>query len=452
MHLVVAMTEAIDVELLPHQYDLVIDETSDVIALEGGLGSGKTFCGVIKMLRLISVSPGVPGLWIEPTYDLIGSIFLATVDEVLPALGIAYEYRSTWRGRRDVLLVHVGTSRETPVYCRSGEKPKRIVGFKIGWFIVDEADQVEREVWKRASGRLRDRRAKVRQQIAVFTPEEGFNWTWDVFHSTSSSSTMRMRLIEGVTTMSNTFNPAEYVDRLKAGHDDEDLQRILTGKRTQRSGLVYKRFDPARHIRECANPFAGEWFIGADFNVAKMVWVFGRRLGNELHFWGELIGEYVDTIEMAQRALDVLQEAARRHHVPMSRAQLARSTRFIPDASAGQRRTSSRGMASDLDHVQEAGFDVVYKSTNPPVKDRVFAFNLGLHENRIFVDGERCPFLVKCLSQQGWSESGEPDKSSGLDHATDAAGYPVHYLEPAEAPRGNRRAQGDDDIRIRRIG
>lgn len=428
----------LDIGMLDHQFDLVADIVSDIIALEGGLGCGKTVAGILKMLERVDAEPGIAGLWIEPTRDLIGSIFLATLDELFPEWGIPFEFRTQWRGRRDVLLIYPGEPRQTPVYLRSGDAPQRIVGFKVGWFIVDEADQQDREVWRRAGQRLRDKRAKKRQQIAVFTPELGFNWTYTVFHEEKEPPGLKRRVIEGIATTSNVFNPDDYVPRLTMGLDEDERSRVLTGKRIQRNGLVYKRFGVVNE-KECKNPLAGTVFIGADFNWTKMCWVFGRHLGGEIHFWGELVREHTDTIAQCDAALEFLEREYSKYGQRMSKRELAEATELVPDASVNQHRTSSMGTASDLDHLIRAGFDVRRPSKNPPVADRVFSMNAGFHDKRIFVDPVRCPFLVKCLKQQAWNEEKqEPDKKKGLDHAPDAAGYPVHFYEPSHVRRGNQ--------------
>ena len=41
-----------------------------------------------------------------------------------------------------------------------------------------------------------------------------------------------------------------------------------------------------------------------------------------------------------------------------------------------------------------------------------------------------CPTYADCLEQQPWTAGGEPDKSTGHDHANDAAGYFIHYDYP----------------------
>ena len=127
----------IDIELLDHQADFVLDMKTATLILEGGLGCGKTFSAMLKMLTLAKAYPGVAGLVVEPTNDLIGTIFLATIDEFFPLWGVEYEFRGRWRGRPNVLLLWPGTPDETPIYLRSGDRPERIVGFKVGLFILD---------------------------------------------------------------------------------------------------------------------------------------------------------------------------------------------------------------------------------------------------------------------------------------------------------------------------
>jgi hypothetical protein len=49
---------------------------------------------------------------------------------------------------------------------------------------------------------------------------------------------------------------------------------------------------------------------------------------------------------------------------------------------------------------------------------------------RYRVNPEKCPNLVESLEKQAYNKNGEPDKSTGLDHILDAAGYMVVYRYP----------------------
>ena len=92
--------------------------------------------------------------------------------------------------------------------------------------------------------------------------------------------------------------------------------------------------------------------------------------------------------------------------------------------------------------MREAGFNILAKGVNPPVRDRIASVNAailnGLGKRTWFVNSLACPSLTEALEQQVYDKNGDPDKTSGLDHAVDAVGYPITYLMPvAKAGRLN---------------
>ena len=64
--------------------------------------------------------------------------------------------------------------------------------------------------------------------------------------------------------------------------------------------------------------------------------------------------------------------------------------------------------------------------------------NARLADGRLRVNVERCPQLTEALEQHAYDDKGEPDKTQGYDHITDALGYAVHYLMPLTAPAKRR--------------
>jgi hypothetical protein len=123
---------------------------------------------------------------------------------------------------------------------------------------------------------------------------------------------------------------------------------------------------------------------------------------------------------------------ARYQNPALKAAHMAHRVMAYPDASGKSRKTVNASQ-SDIALLKQAGFLVLAKSTNPFIKDRVAAFNKVIHKNmkrvyKVNVDG--CPHLVECLEKQAYDKDGEPDKTSGLDHVVDAAGYFVAYKFP----------------------
>lgn len=445
--------------LADHQADFVEDVTTPILVMEGGLGSGKTVSAIVKMLRLADANPGVAGLVIEPTSDLIGTIFLATCDELLTAWHVPFEWRTQWRGRPSVLLLWPGTPKQVPVYLRSGDKPHRIVGFKCGWFILDEADLMKLDVWRRAVGRHRDARAKVSQKCVVYTPEPGFSWTWTLFHE---KRTDKMRVIEGVSTLANRWNPDGYADALKAAYDEQEQARVLQGRRSAREGLVYRRFAEALNVAKCpSNPWtSGDVQLWCDFNNAKMAWCFVSLAHGRAWVFDELVREDTDTEEQARvaaayaalkmsAASSGLSEDAIRampeDRWPVTPRQAARAITVIGDA-AGDHDEGAAGKVS-YELIRQQGFTVRHKAKgNPFVEDTVLTVNVALADGWLAFDPEQAPYTTRCIRQQPYGPDGTPLKGkgsrekvkAGLDHGADCIRYGTWFHRPVHVRRGNQ--------------
>ena len=106
---------------------------------------------------------------------------------------------------------------------------------------------------------------------------------------------------------------------------------------------------------------------------------------------------------------------------------------MYPDAS-GKNRKSNNASTSDIAQLQQAGFEVRAKSTNPPVKDRVSAMNKALESGMVMINEQACPVTARCLEQQAYDKNGEPDKSGGVDHQNDGTTYPIAYEMPIRKP------------------
>jgi hypothetical protein len=419
----------IDVSLYPHQHAVVADLESKTIVLEGGLGCGKTWTIVAWATRQAIHNAPCAGLLVEPTYALIRDILVPTFREAYEQWGLPYSYHKT-----DHVLTVGAPLSGVPIFLRSGDAPERIIGFKVGWFGIDEADTLDEEVYKRCVGRFRDPRAKLRQALIGGTPEEGFRWTHRRFHLHPREDT---RLIVGVPTTANKALDAEYLaDLIASASDDDEVARITMGKRSAKGGLVYHTFDRAKHVRPCPNPHEGEIEVWADFNVGKMVWLLARVVGDEAHVWGEVVGYDTDTasqIVKTAHALADMIEGQTGHRPSLEEA--CRRATVRCDASGASRRTVGKS---------DAGFRVRHLPTNPLVRDRIAAVNkrLRMDPPRLHV-APGCAETIMTLEQHGRDKTGEPakakDTKEGLDHAGDALGYGVYGHWPFQMPRGNSR-------------
>jgi hypothetical protein len=165
--------------------------------------------------------------------------------------------------------------------------------------------------------------------------------------------------------------------------------------------------------------------IGMDFNVGKMAAVvFVLRDGDP--YAVDELSDLIDTPAMIA--------AIKSRYV-------GHAIYIYPDSSGGNRK-SNNASESDIALLRQARFTVFAPSANPPVKDRVLAMNQMIHsegKRRLRVNIDNCPGFVESLEKQAYDKNGEPDKSSGLDHMNDAAGYFIYYRFPVRS-RGLQRA------------
>lgn len=418
-----------EVELLAHQLELVLDETSSAVVLSGGFGAGKTFGLVAKVCQLGALNWPTAGLVIEPTYPMVRDILVPTFRDCFTAWGVPWRYHKT----DHILTVNVGTARPFDVYLRSGDEPDRIIGFNAGWGAMDEHEKQTHEVWKMLNARVRDKRSKCPQLFATGTAE-GYGWAYKMFEK---EPLLGSRVIRA-QTRDNPHNADGYEARMRANLSDAEALMYLEGIRTKREGRVYGRFDRNRHV-VAAQSIRGEHFVGADFNVRKMAWCFATKTGERMHVWGELVREDTDTMAQADEAKVVLARAySQAYGKAFTPDQAAAMTTIVCDAAGNSASTSSK--QSDVMILIGRGFKVKYPSANPFIEDRVLAVNVMLEEQRLLVDA-RADYTIQCLEQQGYGKDGKPAKAQnakeGLDHGADAVGYLTFWHWPAWKPKAN---------------
>lgn len=407
---------------MPHKYRLLV----------AGYGSGKSWAGCCGLAMHFLKHPGVAAGYFAPTYPQIRDIFYPTVSECLADWGLDTLVRTASKE----VIVSMGGQERGIIKCRSMDRPESIVGFKIGHALVDEIDVMPEDkataAWRKILARMRfgGGSGGLRNGIDVTTTPEGFKFAWRQFVKAPRE---RPELCElyGVTrasTWDNAANlPEDYIPSLMQSYPEHLVRAYIDGEFVNlTSGTVYNAFS-REHNATTETARDGEiLYVGMDFNVGRMAAVIHvRRAGPDGTHMAlavdEIVGAY-DTPDMIRR----LKERYWRFEPGAGTYHATRQIRIYPDASGCGRRTVSAAK-SDISLLRDAGFVVSASASNPPVRDRVNAMNAmfrnALGERRYLVNLERCPSYAEALEQQAWDKHGEPDKSSGLDHILDAAGY-----------------------------
>lgn len=375
----------------------------------GGYGSGKSFVATFKTIKkLIEINVNkddVPVAYYLPTYSLIQDVAFPYITNFLNELNITY--KTNYSSKK--INTPYGN-----IILRSMDNPDTIVGYEVGYSIIDEADTLPRRKMNEAFKNILARTRRVLpdgmpNQIDFVSTPEGYGFLYDFFVRKKSENKL---LIKG-RTYDNKHLPAGYIDNLKGSYTEQQLNAYLNGDFVNfDSGNVYYNFNRDTHHSDRTIQENDTLHIGMDFNITKMNAVVRVIDGNISTAVAEITNAY-DTANM----LRIIKEKFGNHRI------------FIyPDASGNARNSAGN---SDFDLIRQAGFPIKVSSQNPRVMDRVNIVNASFlnakNETVNFINTTACPELTEAYEQLGYN-NGLPDKGSGLDHIIDADGYAIYMI------------------------
>lgn len=164
----------------------------------------------------------------------------------------------------------------------------------------------------------------------------------------------------------------------------------------------------------------GPVLVGMDFNVNPMCATFSSRTSFarswgtrwECHTWGELV--------MPNSNTDMMMAEIKRKFPN-------RPLVVFPDPTGGARNTAAGGK-TDFGIIRQHGGSVWAPSSTYRIADKYNTFNAmlcnSLGERRQVVNPIECPTLVNAMDGLCYKEgTNQADKTSGLDHITDAHAY-----------------------------
>lgn len=190
------------------------------------------------------------------------------------------------------------------------------------------------------------------------------------------------------------------------------------------SGRVYYPFDRHQHVssKVVFNPSLPIW-VGVDFNIDPMsAAIIQPQTNGQLWIVDEIFLHNSNTEEMCE-------ELERRYWRYMKQITI------YPDPAGGARQ-HARG-ESDLDIFRQKGFKrIKFRKKHPFVADRVNSVNRMLRSAdgniRIMV-GTGCRNVIESLEQTLYKAgSRDIDKAAGMEHITDALGYPIELEFPTK--------------------
>lgn len=402
----------VNIDLLPHQEDFVFSGAK-YPAIVGGLGSGKTKAGTMRVvIKLIERRGNNCGVFL-PTYDLINLRAIPGVEEDLELIGLDYK---TNKSDYKIDVKNFGF-----IVFRSYDRPERIIAFDVAHSVCDELDTLPKDkaakVWRKITERTRQKTNCANTLGAITSPDQGIGGF--MYAEWVKKATPQHHLIHAKTS-DNIYLPDGYVEQIRSRYDPILADMYLNGQFVSLSRhKVYSFFDRSKHHTGRVAKEKERLHVGIDFNVGgccATVWIIEDN--NPI-----AVAEFVanDTRDFCNHLAKLKKDG---HPITV-----------YPDASGKAARTNAA--ESDVQIIEQAGFIVDSPNANPAVRDRVNAVNGLLAHDRLMVNTDKCPELTNALEMQGYSEKGEPEKyvdHPAVDDWADSAGYFINRKYPINRP------------------
>ena len=433
------------IELSAPQYDF-LTSTKKHTGFVAGFASGKSFIGTLKTLH--KIISGVPKTaYYLPTYGDIRDIAFDGFPTVAEMLG--YDYRLNKTDKEFTLLD--GKNEIGKVLFRNMSEPESIVGYQVGYTLIDETDILKQQImdkaFKKILGRNRlivpvEDEELIQEYLNTLIPPdgtyfhdgkavlcyinsidvagtpEGFKWFYDRFVTRYNSDT---DLLIKASTYSNLHNIADdFIETLRSQYPAELFEAYVNGEFINlTTGTIYKYYNRVTHNSNEVDNGNEELYIGQDFNIGGCVSIVYVKRGDDIVAVDEY--ESYDTSKIIDNT---------KMRYPN------RVISFYPDASGNAKKTSAS--ETDITMLRNAGFKVFVNGRNPSVKDRHNITNNKFEKVHLKVNSTKCPKYAQALEQHAYSTNGEPDKFAGagtIDDYTDAGTYPIAFMYPIVIPK-----------------
>lgn len=413
---------------IPHNYTL------DCAVYQGGFGSGKTFCGSLLGILLCLRFPGIKGLVGAQTYPLVRDTTLCAYLEHLDTMGFSDGKDFSFSKTERALKFKNGSE----VMFRHFDEPDKLKSLNLGFAQIEEMSDVPKAVFLMLLGRLRQNIRPTwknfRYRLFGHTnPEARKGWIYDTF---AVNPPPNYRLIIAPTT-ENVYLPKGFVEELRKSCDDDYFTQNVLGQWIEGDdALVVKGFSDD-NVRNLEYDERLDLHLTCDFNVDPMAWIVAHKTDDKVFFIDEIVLENTTTA----RAMD---EFLRRY--PKHRGKIV----INGDASGDNRSCTSEftNYTLMLRKLALHGYNntaIEIRAFNPPIKNRVTAFNTLIRsasgDVRIFVD-PKCEKLIYNLKnlkyRAGSSQIDVPTyhqirknrELKFLSHPFDAASYLVEFYFP----------------------
>jgi PBSX family phage terminase large subunit len=211
-----------------------------VVSFFGGIGNGKTYAGILKGLLRVLNKDQAPqlGMIARQTYPELRDSTQRTFFELAHKIGLMPGIHYDYKKQENRVIFKNGHE----IIFRSLDDPAKLLSINLGWFYIDQMEEVSEEVFLTLLGRLR----------AVDTPQcwgtgnpLGHNWVWHRF----IHNPVKGNIMFSARTDENKKNlPDGYIDSLLNNYNEIWVNRYVYGSWDAFEGQIYPDFEPSVHV------------------------------------------------------------------------------------------------------------------------------------------------------------------------------------------------------------
>lgn len=391
----------------------VFSSLARYIVLVAGRRFGKSTLEAQRLFRKAYTKPDSINWYVAPTYSQAKTIFWDILKDTVPRMYVLKKNES------ELTIILKNRSKIT---LKGADNPDSLRGPRLDHVSFDEFANIKVEAWNVIRPALADRGGTA----AFIGSPAGFNHLYEFFNRgtiyrdrPNKAGRYPWRNWEGFlfTTLQGGRVPLEEIDAARDELDPRVFRQEFLASFETLFGRVYGNFSrqiwPLGNIDPHIIDTQRELYVGMDFNFNPMSavvvqMVFGRP-------------EVLDAIQLMTSDTEEMAQHLRARYP-------GRRVIICPDASGQYRKgTNAPFGQTDITILQRHGFEILSEKSNPVVVDRINNVQSNLMAGsgyRAVHVHPRCEYLIKALEGLTWKKGTNiVDKTTGLDHITDAFGY-----------------------------
>lgn len=371
---------------------------------------GKTQLAKTAMIKMARY-PRRKVWYVAPTYRMAKTIMWDELLESVP---------KKWIKKINETTLTIRLVNGSIIECKGADKPDTLRGIGLHYVVLDEFQDMKEDVWKKV---IRPTLVSTKGHAMFIGTPKSFNHLYDLYAMGQDVELIDAGSWESwqFPTITSPFIPAEEIDAARKDLDEKSFRQEFEASFETMAGRVYYPFSRDKHVGQHEfNPTLPIW-VGQDFNIDPMSSVIIQPQTN-----GELWA--VDEIVLfGSNTEEVCNEIERKYWRHLNQIVV------YPDP-AGAYGQHARG-ESDLDIFRERGLiRIKHRRKHPRIADRVNAVNRKLQNANGDISlrvNHTCKNLIGSLEQTIYkSGSREVNKDMGIEHSTDAIGYPIELEYP----------------------